>query len=94
MHYVYKLVDELSGMWETLHDSEDFYPFPSRAHALLYMLLNSPRPMVHYLLPPWTHATSNFCRARVTSNLFGSHSSSYALLAYLVSARLKNLPLF
>ena len=41
VHYVY----EMSAMWEALHDSKDFYPFSSRAHALLHGLL-----MVHYLL--------------------------------------------
>ena len=37
---------DITAMWESIDNSEDFYPFPSKHHALLYLLINSPRPMV------------------------------------------------
>ncbi len=37
-------------MMEVETSSDDFWPFPSKVFALLYLLLNSPRPMVRVLI--------------------------------------------
>ena len=43
----YQLFTEVfSAMLESVSDTDDFYPFPTKSHALLYMLRNSSRPMV------------------------------------------------
>lgn len=33
-------------MWDSATTNEDFFPFLSKRHALLFLLMNGPRPMV------------------------------------------------
>ena len=40
-----KHIADLAHLIENPH-SGDFYPFPSKAHAMLFLLQNSPRPIV------------------------------------------------
>ena len=40
-------VTTLMTQAENLQD--DYYPFPSKLFALLYLLVNSPRPLVSYI---------------------------------------------
>ena len=65
---------ELEDLIEEIREqsNESYYPFPSKIFALLYLLVNSPHPMVwcYILLLLLTYLLIIF-REKVTSLLFG-----------------------
>ena len=72
---IYYYTDDIISMFESDSSSSDnFYPFPSKSHALLYLLMNSPRPIVclnvQYHCPHYFYMYY-ICRVKQISNLCG-----------------------
>ena len=64
--FYYLLLDlsDLEEILQAVPETGDYTPFKSKFHALAYMLVRSPRPMVRS--PPSSTHANNLCRERQT----------------------------